>query len=291
MKILAIIGARKSGNTSEIVKYFEGRCRERSRGMGEVSFDYLYLSDYDIGFCTGCHNCIFVGEDKCPHHGTIKQIEDRILDSDVLVLASPGYMYSVTGIMKSFLDHVAYNCHRPKYFGKRAFLIGCCTKWLEKGVMLPMETWASAAGFRVVGKTCVDMLPFPLSESELDKRRKKIDDAASRLMNEMRQDMPQCKPSDAEGDAARQLSFGETFMFYVFRTLARVAPQILQADFRYFSERKAYDKETAWYVPARVSPVHRWMARFAERRMHSALLKMTDQDKLKDASPSFRNKL
>jgi multimeric flavodoxin WrbA len=165
MKILAIMGSSKNGNTAEVVKYFEKKLIEGVK----CEFEYLYLSDYDIPFCVGCHNCIFTGQDKCPHCLMVKAIEDKILSSDGIILASPGYMFSVTGIMKNFLDHVAYNCHRPKYFGKKAFLISSCTKWQEKGVFIPMETWVSGAGFKSVGKMFVEMLPFPLNEKELNK--------------------------------------------------------------------------------------------------------------------------
>ena len=76
MKILAIMGCRKDGNTSEIVKHFESKMKS----LGEVNFEYLYLSDYPIDFCVGCHNCIFIGEDKCPHYDGVKAIEDKILN-------------------------------------------------------------------------------------------------------------------------------------------------------------------------------------------------------------------
>jgi len=147
-KILAIMGSSKTGNTTELVKYFE----KSIANYGNVDFEYLYLSDYGLPFCTGCHNCIYIGEEKCPHYNIVKEIEQKMLDSDAVILASPGYMYSVTGIMKNFLDHVAYNCHRPKYFGKKIMLISSCTKWLTKSVFTPMETWAGAAGFSNIEK-------------------------------------------------------------------------------------------------------------------------------------------
>ncbi|GAA0179573.1 hypothetical protein SH2C18_24170 [Clostridium sediminicola] len=95
MKLLAILGCSKNGNTTEIVKYFEKRLLEN------IEFEYLYLSDYKIDFCTGCHNCIFTGEKYCPHYLDVRKIEEKILNSDGLILASPGYMFSVTGIMKN----------------------------------------------------------------------------------------------------------------------------------------------------------------------------------------------
>jgi len=175
MKIIAVMSSSKSGNTTEIVNYFE----KQLKVMTDVVFEYLYLSDYTIDFCVGCHNCIFFGEDKCPHHARVKPLEDILLAADGIVLASPGYMFSVTGRMKNFLDHVAYNCHRPKYFGKKAYLLSACTKWQESSVFKPLETWASGAGFTMTGKTYVEMLPFPLTEKILNKSKEKIREAAA----------------------------------------------------------------------------------------------------------------
>lgn len=275
MKILAIMGSSKNGNTTEIVKYFERKLCEHEK----LDFEYLYLYDYDIDFCTGCHNCIFIGQDKCPHNHNVKLIEDRILGSDAVILASPGYMFSVTGIMKNFLDHVAYNCHRPKYFGKKAFLISSCTKWQEKSVFAPMETWVSAAGFKFAGKTYVDMLPLPFNEKELDKRRKAIDEAASKFYSELKKSS-QLKPD-----------LGAVIVFHVFRTLCRIAPNILKADYEYFKKINSYDKNTRWYVSAKISNFKHMIACFMEKNIEKGISKMIDLDKLKSQNFTFRNKL
>lgn len=99
----------------------------------------LYLSDFHLPFCTGCHNCIFIMEDKCPHDRIVKDVKDRILGSESVILATPGYMFSVQGKMENLLDHVAYNLHRPKYFKKPIFLLSGCSRWQRKGVFIPME--------------------------------------------------------------------------------------------------------------------------------------------------------
>ncbi|PKM96211.1 MAG: hypothetical protein CVU84_00405 [Firmicutes bacterium HGW-Firmicutes-1] len=281
MKILVINGARKAGNTVEVVRYFEQMFKKESEKDGKLTFDFehLYLSDHHIDFCIGCHQCIFYGEDKCPHALKVKEIEEKILLADAIVLASPGYMFSVTGIMKNFLDHVAYNCHRPKYFGKRAFLISSCTKWQTKGVFIPMETWASAAGFNVVDKVYVDILPFPMSKVELDKRRTKLEKAAHSFYKAM------IRPSTLKP------KFGEIFVFHVFRVICKIAPQILQADLRYYEEKDAFNKDTKWYVPAQVSSFKHHMANFLEKKMRNTISKMVDYEKLLTVEKGFRNKL
>lgn len=275
MKILAIIGSSKNGNTSEAVRYFERKMKEKI----SADFEYIYLSDYSIDFCRGCHNCIFLGEDKCSQHLVVQSIENKMLGADALILASPGYMFSVSGIMKNFLDHVAYNCHRPKYFGKKAYLISSCTRWQEKSVFAPMEAWLGGAGFNLVGKTFVEMLPFPLKENELDKIRKKSEKAAAKFYEALRKEH-EIKPD-----------LGGVIIFHVFRTLCKIAPQIFKADYKYFTNRNAYDKETKWYVPAKISFIKDKFAKHIERKVKKDLAKIIDLDKLKDSQTYFHNKL
>ncbi|MFZ5987853.1 MAG: flavodoxin family protein [Bacillota bacterium] len=275
MKVLTIIGSTKYGNTSEIIRYF----KEQLKSLGSYEFEDIYLQDIKIDFCTGCHNCIFIGEDKCPDYREVRIIEDKISSADILILSTPGYMFSITGIMKNFLDHVAYNCHRPKYFGKKIFFISSCTKWQEKSVFTPMQTWGSASGFRFVGKVYVDMLPLPLSEKEINKRRRKIEVAAISFNKTVKKEV--CFKPD----------FGGVIVFHAFRTLCRLAPKILKADYKYFIERKAYEKATKWYVAAKVSPIIHFLANLIEKRMEKAISKMVDTDKLNNSNGAFRNKL
>lgn len=264
MKILAILGCSKQGNTTEVVRYFEKQLAEQM----DCAFEYLYLSDYLTEFCIGCHNCIFVDEKKCPHYLDVAMIESKIMDADGLVMATPGYMFSVTGIMKNFLDHVAYNCHRPKYFHKKVYLIANCTKWQAKSVFTPMETWVGGAGFTLSGKFFVDMMPFPVKEELLNKKRQNIRKEAITFGQSLSKE-DELKPK-----------FGDLMMFRVFRTLCGLAPDILNADMKYFKEKDAYSKQTHWYVPAKVSRVKLALANLSEKKMEKEIRKMMDVEAL-----------
>ena len=54
-------------------------------------------------------------EKKCPHYGAISPITSAMDEADVIILASPVYVYHATGAMKAFLDHYGYRwmVHRP----------------------------------------------------------------------------------------------------------------------------------------------------------------------------------
>lgn len=76
--------------------------------------------------CVGCNRCLLTSEEACPHRERILPIIKAMDEADVIVLASPVYVYHVTGAMKSFLDHLAYRwmLHRPN--PDMFFKIGVC---------------------------------------------------------------------------------------------------------------------------------------------------------------------
>ena len=275
MRILAVMGCSKFGNTTELVKYFLEKLSEEMDFESEL----YYLYDSELEYCVGCHNCIFLGEKKCPHYQKVHDIEKKMLDADVVLLASPGYMFSVTGVMKVFLDHVAYNCHRPKYFDKKMVLIGNFTKWQEKSVFTPMETWASGAGFQVAGKFYTDMMPFPLTRQELDKKKSDINKAVLAISRKLKKEIP------------RKLNFGSVVIFHIFRTLCQIAPGILIADHEYFSERNAYDKSTRWYIPVKVPALYHFLGNIMERMVKKQVSNGTDMEKLKNIKGRYVTRL
>lgn len=82
----------------------------------------------DFGeFCVGCTQCFMESETKCPHYEKLTPITKAIDEADVIIMASPVYVYHVTGPMKTFLDHYGYRwmVHRPNelMFRKQAVCI------------------------------------------------------------------------------------------------------------------------------------------------------------------------
>lgn len=122
MKILTIIGTPHKGNTRAVTDLF----LDEFAGDGS-EFDEIVLPNDFSEQCRGCANCILKGEDKCPHHDAVAAIVERIERADLIILATPVYVYSCSGSMKSLLDHLAYMwlVHRPKaaMFRKTALII------------------------------------------------------------------------------------------------------------------------------------------------------------------------
>ncbi len=119
MKITVIHGQSHKGSTYNIAKEL---CDKLG---GEVTEIFL-PEDFDC-FCKGCTLCFVQSETMCPHYEKLKPITDAIDSADVIILASPVYVFHATGAMKALLDHYGYRfmVHRPeeKMFRKQAVCI------------------------------------------------------------------------------------------------------------------------------------------------------------------------
>ncbi len=125
MKITVINGTEKHGVTYHLKEIFLESFRQQGADITE-----FYLPKDCPAFCIGCFNCLFKTEEDCKDARAVSAIDKSLLEADLIVMASPTYVFHVTGAMKSMLDHFAYRwmLHRPakEMFGKRAVIITQC---------------------------------------------------------------------------------------------------------------------------------------------------------------------
>lgn len=119
MKTVIINGQNHKGST-----YHTARMLADKIG-GEITEFFL---PKDFGeFCAGCTNCFGKSEKMCPHYAKLNPITNAMLEADVIILASPVYVFHSTGAMKTFLDHYGYMwmVHRPneRMFSKQAVCV------------------------------------------------------------------------------------------------------------------------------------------------------------------------
>jgi multimeric flavodoxin WrbA len=113
MKKVLIVSAspRKNGNSDLLSQQFEKGAREAGNNV-----EVIYLRDYEIRYCLGCHACVKLG--KCVQKDDFNTLMPKMMDSDVIVFSSPIYFYSLTGQMKTFIDRCVtlYERMRDKDF-------------------------------------------------------------------------------------------------------------------------------------------------------------------------------
>ena len=104
-RILAVVGSpRKNGNTHILVS----KIAEGAADAG-AAVDELRLGELSISECDGCHAC-WKGR-PCSKNDDMRQIYERIVQSDVIIFGTPVYWYGPTALMKAFIDRFVYfNC-------------------------------------------------------------------------------------------------------------------------------------------------------------------------------------
>ena len=125
MKIISIISSgRRNGNTERIVSHIEEEfLQTANKNNLQVEFEQIYLGYTDIKVCKGCRICYDKGEDFCLLKDELLNIRDKISQADGVILASPVYVEDINGIMKNWIDRMAFNCHRPAFADKTAVII------------------------------------------------------------------------------------------------------------------------------------------------------------------------
>lgn len=125
MKIISIVSSgRKNGNTERVVRHIEEELMQIAiKKNVQVELEQIHLGYSDIKFCRGCRICFDKGEDLCPLKDELLNIRDKIAQADGVILASPVYVEDINGIMKNWIDRMAFNCHRPAFAGKTAMII------------------------------------------------------------------------------------------------------------------------------------------------------------------------
>ena len=146
MKVTIIHGQSHRGSTYHIARSLAERLN------GEITEFFL---PKDFGeYCVGCTACFGVSEMKCPHFEKLNPITRALDNADVIILASPVYVYHSTGAMKAFLDHYGWRwmVHRPeeKMFSKQAV---CISTAAGAGMKSTNRDMADSTFFWGVAKT------------------------------------------------------------------------------------------------------------------------------------------
>lgn len=149
MKIIAINSSfRPTGNTDHIIKLIEQHLNELAAAQNIViEFEYISLAKLDIAPCRGCRVCFDKGEDRCPLKDDLLEVRNKLLAADGVILGSPIYVEDVNGIMKNWIDRMAFNCYRPAFPEKSALILATSGAGSSKHALRTMKTALNTWGF------------------------------------------------------------------------------------------------------------------------------------------------
>jgi multimeric flavodoxin WrbA len=98
MKILGIFGSpRRQGNSDTLMKMFLEGAASTGAAVEEV-----YLRQLKISPCLEIYHCFKDG--TCPIKDDMRGLYDKLIDADVVALASPVFFYSVSAQAKAMID-------------------------------------------------------------------------------------------------------------------------------------------------------------------------------------------
>ncbi len=101
MKILAINGSPhgRDGNTEQLLQPFL-----KGADSAGAEVEVVYLKEKRINHCTGCFTCWFRTPGVRVYEDDMRELLHK--QADVIVLATPLYAFTVTGLMKDFMDRL-----------------------------------------------------------------------------------------------------------------------------------------------------------------------------------------
>ena len=235
MKITVVNGTEKHGITYKLKEMFLEQ-------FPQAEITEFYLPKDCPNFCVGCTTCFLRDEHLCKDAQYAQKIEKALLGADLLVFASPAYVFHTTGAMKAMLDHFGYRWmpHRPaeEMFKKRAVIITQCLGSGEKSAAKDIEDSLSWWGVSSVKKCTFKLLSDVVWENIPEKRRAAMTEKIQKT----------AKKIAAECQKSVRVKIAVKMKFFVVRimqtSLGKRNPEY--TDFKYWKEKGWLDKERPW---------------------------------------------
>lgn len=115
MNIVAIVG---SNNPNSITKKSLDQIFLNLHKLGTYHTEIIWLKDHSLAHCHGCNSCFYTNECVMDNKDTLGWIKRKLQQTDCIIFASPVYLNSCSGLMKTFIDRLAYQTHLMSYAGK-----------------------------------------------------------------------------------------------------------------------------------------------------------------------------
>ncbi len=146
---------RKGGNSDTLSDSFASGAAESNH-----SVEKIFLKNYKINYCAGCGRC-YDERNGCSQHDDMGEILQKLVDADVVVMATPVYFFTMCGQMKTFIDRT---CARYSELNNKEFYFiltagteskpalertveefraftSCLESPHEKGILYGVNTW------------------------------------------------------------------------------------------------------------------------------------------------------
>ena len=197
VKVIAIVGTyRRGGMVDSAVDEILASAKEEGAEVNKI-----YLIDRHIEFCANCRACTQKpGEQRgeCPQIDEMAGILEEIERSDAIILASPMNFWTVTAIMKRFIERlICFACWpwgqpapktRDKRRDKRAVIVASCAApailaRLRTRMSGLLKTAADLLGAKTVGVLFMGLSAMKQDQKLSERNRKKARVLGKRLVS------------------------------------------------------------------------------------------------------------
>jgi multimeric flavodoxin WrbA len=238
LRVLLINGSPRKKNTYDILKKMELLLRNK-----QYETELISISDYNVEKCTGCYMCMLKGYENCPYQNDdVKVIDKKIKDSDGVIIGSPVFALSVSGLLKNFMDRIIYNAHRPEMYNKPLLLIST-TAGMGTGNVIRQLKWFEIIGMKVIRSKGFIVYPYG---RVIQKLENKIDKDCLKLVQSLEQAMTKNRNTKA--------SLVQVIQFYGLKLNSELGKSVYVADYAYYKERQ-------YFVEVKISPLKRMIGR------------------------------
>lgn len=185
MKIATVYGTEHRGSTYHISQLFLKKLTSETSEITE-----FFLPKDMPNFCCGCSSCFTKSEEACPHYNQVNTIREAIEKADLVIFASPVYVFHVSGQMKTLLDHFGFQwmVHRPNktMFSKMALVISTAAgrgmKSTNKDIVDSLTFWGIGKIF-TYGKAVAALNWQGVSEKKKVKIEKDVAKLSAKILN------------------------------------------------------------------------------------------------------------
>lgn len=100
-RIVVFVGSvRKNGNTDLLARAFVDGAKKNN------DVEVVSVADYKINPCIGCNSCFARENHQCFQKDDMELIYRKLMDADIIVVASPVYFYGISAQLKAIVDRL-----------------------------------------------------------------------------------------------------------------------------------------------------------------------------------------
>ena len=218
VKILAISGSPREGNTNSVLKALK-------EDYPDIDLKLLKLKEADLQMCRGCYLCFRQGEDKCPIRDDRDKIINEMWEAEGVIMASPVYSIQVSALIKNFFDRLGFYAHRPRFYDKFAMILTTCHGYGGEDAAEYMDKILSSFGFNNVSSVVLEYRPGKTPEEKIMENREKTSEAFETLLVRI------------EKGERNTPSLGLLVPFILFKEVSQLDKDVMKADYEYYKNK------------------------------------------------------